>query len=171
MSNTANNGPWTVSGTPVFAAGSTTITLTAPFNLSIALNGFVTKGIVATYHVGCPGTSVALGTQATTGAPVPVNILSANVGAKTFTVVGDFANLFTTPWTQVGVLGSTSNNGPYTLVSAVFGGVNTVITVTTSPISAAGTMGTIQVIDEFATNSGPAGDCGTGLTINVTGIT
>lgn len=55
-------------------------------------------------------------------------IIAVNQGAKTFTVLGDRAALITAAG-SITIVRSTGNNGVFTVVSAVFGGVNTVITV------------------------------------------
>jgi len=55
-------------------------------------------------------------------------IIAVNTGAKTFTVLGDRAAEITSSGT-LDIVRSTLNNGTYTVVSAVFGGTNTVVTV------------------------------------------
>lgn len=56
----------------------------------------------------------------------PHTIIGVNTGAKTFTVAGSHSYA---PGRLITVLGSTGNNGTYTVVSAIFGGVNTDIIV------------------------------------------
>ena len=75
-------------------------------------------------------------------------MVAVNTGSKTFTIAGDHTNEF-----YAGIIltvyGSTGNDGLYTVVSAAFGGVNTVITVSeTVPDSTAD--GFVQ--SEYRTN-------------------
>ena len=56
----------------------------------------------------------------------PITVV--NQGLKQFTISGDQAALITTAASII-IVRSTGNNGTYTVVTAVFGGVNTVITV------------------------------------------
>lgn len=56
-------------------------------------------------------------------------IIALNQGAKTFTILGNYAAEITSSG-SITVVRSTGNNATYTVVSAVFGGVNTVVTVT-----------------------------------------
>lgn len=73
-------------------------------------------------------------------------IIGLSQGAKTFTVLGNRAAAITSSGSIV-VVRSTGNNATYTVVSAVFGGVNTVITVTQA-IPNATVDGSIQYADQ-----------------------
>ncbi|OHC00343.1 MAG: hypothetical protein A2Z57_04430 [Planctomycetes bacterium RIFCSPHIGHO2_12_39_6] len=73
-------------------------------------------------------------------------IIGVNVGASTFTIAGDHAALITSS-AGITVVRSTGNDATYTLVSAVFGGVNTVITVV-EVIADATVDGSVQYDDQ-----------------------
>lgn len=73
-------------------------------------------------------------------------ITALNQGAKTFTVLGNRAAAITSS-AVITVVRSTGNNADYDVVSAVFGGVNTVITVTQA-IPSATVDGSIQYADQ-----------------------
>ena len=64
----------------------------------------------------------------TYGIKVDDAIIAVNQGGGTFTVLGDRAALITAAGSII-IVRSTGNNGTFTVTSAVFGGVNTVITV------------------------------------------
>lgn len=73
-------------------------------------------------------------------------IIGLNQGAKTFTVLGNRAAAITSS-AIITVVRSTGNNADYDVVSAVFGGVNTVVTVTQA-IPNATVDGSIQYADQ-----------------------
>lgn len=64
----------------------------------------------------------------TYGVVIDDAIIGVNTGAKTFTVAGDRSAEIGAA-TTIDIVRSTLNNGTYTVVSAVFGGTNTVVTV------------------------------------------
>lgn len=73
-------------------------------------------------------------------------ITAVNTGAKTFTIAGDYASEITSSGSIV-VVRSTANDDTYTVVSAVYGGANTVITVS-EVIPSATADGSIQYADQ-----------------------
>ncbi len=82
----------------------------------------------------------------TYGIKVDAPITAVNTGAKTFTIVGDYAALITSSGT-ITVVRSTGNNDDYTVVTAVYGGANTVITVS-EVVPSAVADGSIQYEDQ-----------------------
>ncbi len=122
----------------------------------------VLVGAVVTYHIGCPGYALQVGTgQATTPADITPTIISVNQGAKKFGVQGDFANFFALPFTSVTVAGSTGNDGTYTIVSAAYAAGVTLVTVLEA-IPSAVADGTIT--------AGQAGSGDAAFTVDVSAI-